>query len=548
MDRPACRWHAASVRFPRALIALPATLILGLTLGGPFAVADPADPPTPTWPPGSQTGQDHRSDTAEETLDRVRELVGGTGASQRSASHDSRDLTLALRDLALQKHDLSSADRKVAERFLMRPGQGSDPYIRAALPFSKCSADICVHWRESGRHAAKGSDSDGTTTPGYINKVLNTVQQLDNDYIAAGYRTPVRDGSLGGDTDKVDIYIGDIGDARLYGFCTTDDPKASDPTPDGRDVWAYCALDNDYAHSQFPANTPIENMQVTAAHEYFHAVQYAYDFREDGWLLESTATWIEDEMFDAVNDNRFYLSNGPLGAPYVPLDTFGDNFHYGTWIWWRYLTEKFPAQTGKLPKLVLDVWKRLDGSSGGPDDYSTQGLSRVLGNRNTTFKKELQLFYGVNRHPRTYYEEGNAYRATPTGLKLNFGDATTKGAQFRPSHMSSGTVKMNPKGLSQRDWKLRLRFDAPPTARGGAFVVIVYKTGGGRSTSLIRLNRRGGGSKTVPFSSRNIAHVDVIFVNTSTRFDCWHGRIYSCRGIPRDNGLLSKFSGRAFRS
>jgi hypothetical protein len=289
-------------------------------------------------------------------------------------------------------------------------------------------------------------------------------------------------------------------------------------------------------------------MRVTAAHEYFHAVQYAYDFGEDGWIIESTATWVEDEMFDAVNDNRNYLPNSPLAAPYIPIDTFGNGFHYGTWIFWRYLTEKFPAATNGIPKLVLDVWKRLDGAAGGPDQYSTQGLSQVLGNRGTTLKKEIQLFYGVNRHPRTYYEEGSAYQATPTGLNLNFGGAATKGAQFDPSHMSSGTVKMNPNGLSQRDWKLKLSFNAPPTARGGAFVVIVYKKSGGLDTSLIRLNRDGGGSKTVPFSSRNIDHVDVIFVNTSSRFDCWHNRIYSCQGIPRDDGLLSKFSGKAFRA
>ena len=336
----------------------------------------------------------------------------------------------------------------------------------------------------------------------------------------------------------------------LYGFCTTDDPKAADPTPPSWDVWAYCALDNDYRAGQFPTNTPIENMKVTAAHEFFHAVQYAYDFGEDGWIIESTATWVEDEMFDAVNDNRNYLGNSPLRAPYIPVDTYGDGFHYGTWIWWRYLTEKFPAKTGKLPKLVLDVWKRLDGAAGGPDRYSTQGLAQVLNNRGTAIKKEIQLFFGVNRHPRTYYEEGNAYRASPTGLNLNYGGAVRKGANFRPSHMASATVKLNPNGLSQRDWKLRLNFNAPPTARGGAFVVIVYKNGGGLSTSLIRLNQQGGGSKVVPFSSRNINHVDVLFVNNSTRFTCWvsNSSPYSCLGDPKDDGLKSEFTGKAFRS
>ena len=135
-----------------------------------------------------------------------------------------------------------------------------------------------------------------------------------------------------------------------------------------------------------------------------------------------------------------------------------------------------------------------------------------------------------------------------TELGIEF-DRTDWGGPFG-GNRDPEYLKLNPNGLSQRDWKLRLNFNAPPTARGGAFVVIVYKQGGGLSTSLIRLNRRGGGSKVVPFSSRNINHVDVLFVNNSTRFTCWvsNSSPYSCLGDPKDDGLKSEFTGKAFRS
>jgi hypothetical protein len=535
MDRPACWWHAASVRFPRALIALPATLILALTLGGPIAVADP---PAPPGTKASPAGRDHRSEQAEQALADVQAILDGHAASRQGRTADGRSLTLAMRDLIALRDALPAAQEEEAAAVLARPARDA----------TSCASVICVHYKTSGNDAPSLVDNDKDGVPDYIEQVRDTTQQVHNDYVGAGYRRPKGDGTRGGNGEnKVDIYIQDIGDDGLYGYCTSDQtPVAGDYT-----LWAYCVLDDDYDTSEFPTNTPLENMRVTAAHEYFHAVQYAYDAFEDGWILESTATWVEDEMFDSVNDNRNYLSNGPLRVPYVPLDTFGDGFHYGTWIWWRYLTEKFPAQTGKLPKLVLDVWKRLDGRPGGPDDYSTQGLARVLGNRNTTIKKQLQLFFGVNRHPRTYYEEGNAYNATPTGLNINYSGAQRKGAYIKLPHMSaSRAVKLNPNGLSQRDWKLRFAFNAPPTARGGAFVVIVYKKAGGIDTSLIRLNRTGGGSKTVPFSSRRIDHVDLIFVNTSTRFTCWQSNTspYSCLGTPKDDGLRSEFSAKAFRS
>jgi len=545
------------VRIPRSVIALPVTLVLGLSLAGTSAVADPPGPADPPGSKASPAGQEHRAERAEEALAAVEAILNDNG-SQRSARGDGRGYSMLLHELRLVMDALSPQDQERARFILQRPGDTSDPYdpdediddlIEAPLPYSRCSEDICVHYTESGRHAPKQSDGNPDTVPPYVLQVRDTMQEIHDDYIAAGYRPEKGDGSLGGGSNHTDIYLGDIGGENLYGYCTSDDPNNPNVTGDFS-VWAYCALDDDYDELQFPTNTPTENMQVTAAHEYFHAVQYAYDAYEDGWILESTAAWVEDEMFDAVNDNRQYLKNGPLGMPYVPLDTFGDGFHYGTWIWWRYLTEKFPAKVGRLPKLVLDVWKRLDGTPGAPDDYSTQGLSRVLAARNTTLKRELQLFSGANRHPRTVYSEGNAYAASPTGLTLGFGRAQRKGANFAPQHLSSGTVRLNPNGLSQRDWKMRLTFNAPNPARGGAFVVVVYKKGGGIATTIVRLNRTGGGAKTVPFSSRSIDHVDVIFVNTSARFNCWQNATpYSCfGGIPLDDGLKSAFTARSFRS
>lgn len=117
--------------------------------------------------------------------------------------------------------------------------------------------------------------------------------------------------------------------------------------------------------------------------------------------------------------------------------------------------------------------------------------------------------------------------------------------------MSACYVQNTPNGLNRRDWRLRLTFNAPPPARGGAFVVVVYKRGGGISTSIVRLNRTGGGAKTVPFSSRTVNKVDVVFVNTSARFaNCWTGATpFSCfGGTPRDDRLRSEFTARAFRS
>ncbi|WP_146207203.1 MXAN_6640 family putative metalloprotease [Nocardioides silvaticus] len=541
----------------KSLLTIPIALALGLTLAGPTAVAD-----DDFGGPGlTLDATSSKADAAADTLDEVQAILDGDAVGRGGRTTDGRSLTVALRDLKRDMKYLKGEDNKQAQRFLMRPGEGGDPYIPGALPWSTCGPQICVHYTESGANAPDGSDGVQGTIPQYVTDVLNTIEQINTDYIAAGYRTPERDGALGGSNNKVDIYLGDIGPQGLYGFCTSDDPHdpfdESDPGYQDFSFWAYCALDNDYDSSEFPTNTPFENMQVTAAHEFFHAVQYAYDAYEDGWIIESTATWVEDEMFDDVNDNRNYLGTGPLAFPNVPIDYYGSGdpeelsgFHYGTWIWWRYLTEKFPAKTGKLPKLVLDVWKRLDAANGaGPDRYSTQGLADVLKNRGTNISAEIIKFQVGNRRAKSFYDEGNAYTPAPAAAIIGLAANRAAYAEGPINHMASATARFNPKNLSQKAWKLRLTFDLPPKARGAAAVVVVYRKNGKIDQTTVKLDKKGNATKTVPFSSKTVKGVDAVLVNTSTRFTCWASNEspYSCFGNPKDDGLKYKVTGRTVK-
>ena len=458
----------------RSLLTIPVAVALGLTLAGPTAVANDEF----KVPPRVASDHDTAREQAADTLAEVQAIVDSDAASRGGRTTDGRDLTVALRDLKVQMKYLSAADRMAAQRIFLRPGdpcgacdpaENIDNLIEVPLPQSACQGVICVHYTTTGNHAPSLVDGgDEGTTPDYIDNVLATVLQVHADYLAAGYPRPKPDGAIGGGTDVVDIYIGDIGDAGLYGYCTSDDPNNPNQSGD-LSLWAYCTLDDDYAADEFPPTRSIENMQVTAAHEYFHAVQYAMDAFEDGWIIESTATWVEDELFDGVNDNRNYLDGppdfgpySPLNDPYVPIDTYGGGFHYGTWIFWRYLTEKFPRKTGKLPNLVRDVWKRLDGRPGAPNRYSTQGLGDVLKNRGTTIKSEIIKFQAANRRAKQVYDEGNAYTPSPAALAFGVGANKAKAGSGPVDHMSSATVRFNPKGLSAE------QLEAAPDVRPAA--------------------------------------------------------------------------------
>ena len=69
---------------------------------------------------------------------------------------------------------------------------------------------------------------------------------------------------------------------------------------------SFMAIRNDY--SSFTGNIN-EILQATISHEFFHAIQYGYDGWEAGWLLESTAVWMEELHYDHINDCYQFLED-----------------------------------------------------------------------------------------------------------------------------------------------------------------------------------------------------------------------------------------------
>jgi hypothetical protein len=354
-----------------------------------------------------------------------------------------------------------------------------------------------------------------------------------------GYRAPLKDGTKGGN-DKLDVYLADIGDESVYGYCVNEKR-----VKEGTNAFSgYCVVDDDYDHSEFPINRPKQNLEVTAAHEFFHAVQFAYDAWDDPWFMESTATWIEDEVYDGVNDNRFYLRNSPLTAPQRPLDYDGGSLHmYGAWIWWRYLTERFPATEGSgLPVLVRKVWQAADSTGGGTDRYSLKALDHVVGGAGQV----AQLYGGfstANRRPENFYSEGAAYPSAPRKgpYELTRRHPSISWAP-RLDHLASKTAKFKPSGAATR---LRFNVNGPDAVHRPVVKAVVVRTNGSTSTSDVALDSSGNGQLTVPFDKATVSSVDLTLTVGGHAYKCWSFTDWSCAGRPQDADL--KFAVTASR-
>jgi hypothetical protein len=536
------------------ILAALTALLLAVTLTSAAGAADPADEKAD--PDLTAATGDAAEDALDDALALVRELPAD--AARRANAAGGRNATMILNEVLRTRDELSRADRKRANRLLARPtaagGDGLMDYGTAPNT-SWCDDAICIHYVTDGNNAHAPDLTDAGGEPGVpdaVEEALATARSVHDTYLASGYLPPDPDAANGGGTDLVDIYLGDIGDQGVYGYCTSDQPETFEP-PWNR--WAYCGIDNDFRPGQFPTNSPTENQQVTLAHEYYHAVQYAYDAGEDPWFMEASATWAEEQLFDAVDDNRAYLPYGQLRRPRVPLDEFSDTSlsAYGQWIFFEYLTQRWGDETGSMPTIMLDLWNRVSGRAGGPDEHSTRALQQVLAARGSSFTEVYGQFAAANRHPASTYAEGAAYpRTGPHRVStLGRGDRRSGTRRARLDHLTHMTVQFRPdRGLRRGDWRLRIRVDLPHRVTAPVAHLVVTYGNGEVVQREIRLSDRGRGGTTTRFRSGSVRYAEVVLVNASRRSRCWTAEdypVYACYGSPRDDSRRAAYRGWVVR-
>ena len=289
--------------------------------------------------------------------------------------------------------------------------------------------NILVHYTTVGIHAPYqvGNDTqpaDGI--PDYINRVFEVFEYVWEFQIGSlGYDTPPADVGGGGD-NRYDIYVENLG-TGFYGFTTPENMV------DQYRAYSYINIENDFAGTYY-SNNPVDGMKVTAAHEFFHAVQFGYDalefdfddpldaFTYKPWWLEASATWMEDVVYDDINDYVAYL---PFFYSYswMGLGTFSYNygdpraFHpYASCVWPIYLTEKYGVE------IVKDIWERCATIAG----YNTlHATNDALLSRSSSLSTGFLEFSVWNFHtgdfadPVNFFSEGSLFPEMDTATYVS---------------------------------------------------------------------------------------------------------------------------------
>lgn len=308
---------------------------------------------------------------AEGSLQEAEQLLNGRGV------HTGRELTGALRDLATRIRHLRDDERAQAIALLSRPTDSDAPsderYTVPELP-PLCDARFCIH------AVGSGVDAPSTGMAALTLAEANAVRNVENG--ALGWREPRSDGD-----GRVDIYLKELGAQRLFGFAATD--------PGQREVsqHAYLVIDDDFDPAQYGGAEPLESLRVTLAHEYAHVLQYGYDVLADPWHFESSAVWMEHQVFPAIEDWLRFMGNNSNGGGWasltdLPLTYFEPNPDsggaldprqakvYGDVVWNDFLSAKY-GQSGNA--LQRASWERSDGASYASTDAYDAAIRTVGG-------------------------------------------------------------------------------------------------------------------------------------------------------------------------
>ncbi len=202
-----------------------------------------------------------------------------------------------------------------------------------------------MHYDTAGVDSVPSEDLDLDSIPDYVERCAAYCDTGLAKSLEIGFMYPPNDGVYGGDS-LYDVYFQEM---SYYGY-TVPEGFGSNPW---NDYYSYLVLNNDFIG--FPSNTDPEGQvagaaKATAAHEFHHAVQFGYDANEDLWAMESGAVFMEEVVYDTVNDNYNYIDDF-MDFPHTSLMDNAGLHKYGAFLWPLYLAQKFDTL------LYVSVWE-----------------------------------------------------------------------------------------------------------------------------------------------------------------------------------------------
>jgi hypothetical protein len=399
---------------------------------------------------------------------------------------------------------------------LARPTDHPDPARHAySVPEAShspaCTGRFCVHWVAEGGDAPDLADENGDGVPDFVEQVLKVgahVHAVENGKL--GWREPRSDGRRGGRNDKTDVYLKELG-RQLFGYAAPDRGQASKDHHLPRRLHGYLVLDNDYGPFQYPGTKPLADLEVTFAHEYCHILQMNYDAYQDAWMAESTAVWMEDQVYNGINDYLRYVRRW-VNLFSTPL-TANSISEYGATVWNEWLVRRY----GRT--ILRNAWSRAAHTR--PGGFSVDSYdSAIRAAGGSDFSRDFARFARdvAEWNTGSRFREGRRYPDVPRRDSL---PPDGRPLERLLNHTTFQLLRVHPQGGRA----VVVHASAPPgVAAGLSLVGRVGSERHGHVLSRLRF-RRHGGTMTVRLARpRRFERITAVLINADTRAEGFSAR------------------------
>jgi len=369
-------------------------------------------------------------------------------------------------------NELPSSIRKEFRELFSRPGSPGSYWAKGPLPLTYTTPHFKLHYTTTGPDAVPLEDLNPKNgVPDYVEICADAYERAYHIEVElAKFKAPLDDLFVldnGGDA-RYDIYLFAGG---WLGFTSPDwygrvISTAATAIP-------FFAM-NSRVYNFFGKSEGIRYLQTTAAHEFFHGVQMAYNLQMPRWFMEACSTWVESFVYDGgrVDDGddlddpdepdetdganyyadqmRYWFTH-----PDWPLDRFDGWHEYGDVIWTIFLTEKF---TYKVVKRIFEdtTWGTYRGMGNFVEVMDLMGINFA-----DLFKEfTVWNYFTWRRDDRRHYRNGSRYppvaihpqdfiRRYPAQVRLIEGEM--------PEHMGARYIELMPDSKHREIW---IRVDA----------------------------------------------------------------------------------------
>ncbi|MCK6579285.1 MAG: DUF6055 domain-containing protein [Anaerolineae bacterium] len=271
---------------------------------------------------------------------------------------------------------------------LVAQGQDYDVTLSGSPQFRDTS-HFRVHYTLTG--------VDAVTTE-YLEEVLVALEKSWKVQVELlGWAPPPPDDGVGG-SDLYDVYLRDLTEDEALGITSPEEIVGDNPRTSRTEEWSstsYLMVENDFQDISFgEGQDAVTLMRATVAHEFSHALQFAYDYADaHDWIYEATAVWMETQTVGVDQDATGYVAQNydypELCFGSVVTDADADR-HYGEWLFIDHLAQEFGQG------FVKTLWEYVG------DYEGFEAVERALEAQGTTLQEAL-AGYRLRNLARDYY-------------------------------------------------------------------------------------------------------------------------------------------------